>query len=573
MAGTTDRPRRFPEDAPTVVDTLAPPPASETAVDPAASETGSGSSRAGSGSTSLITAKETLELQEIHRTRMFVRVAIFMAAIQALALAFVGGDRVAKGIFLCTLATTVAACVWIAWFLRQDAGYTTRRATIVAYATVLAASGGVWFYGVFSPAPVIIPFGVYFFSAGQDRRMTTAVYATCAGVYVLFAALLLSGAVTDHGLVHPVALTLVERVVIIVVVETIYLASFVVARSSREAMLYAIERHDVVVRGLAQRDALLKEARQDLVQALHVGGIGRYTGEVVGPYRLGKVIGRGAMGEVYEAARLDNRAEAAVKLLHPQLLAEPDLVERFFREAKIMGALHGANVVKILEAGPLDAQLPSLAMERLRGEDLADYLRTHKKMALRKVLTLLRQVGVGLDAARAAGIVHRDLKPRNLFLARLEGGGEVWKILDFGVSKMTAEEGTLTQGMIVGTPANMAPEQAQGEPVTHLSDIFAMGVITYRALTGTPPFSGDTPIEILFRVVHAMPDRPSELSSLPPQVDLVLAIALAKAPKDRFGSAAELAQALDAASHDRLDGALRQRAERLLDELPWGSRG
>jgi eukaryotic-like serine/threonine-protein kinase len=186
---------------------------------------------------------------------------------------------------------------------------------------------------------------------------------------------------------------------------------------------------------------------------------------------------------------------------------------------------------------------------------------------------MLRQVGVGLDAAHAAGIVHRDLKPRNLFCARAPGVDEVWKILDFGVSKLDSGDGTLTRGHLIGTPAYMAPEQARAQPVGPRADIFALGVIAYRALTGSPPFSGDTNVEILFRVSHGMPIRPSELARLPEEVDLVLAIALAKDPADRFAYGAQLAQALDAASRGRLDEAVASRAIRLLDQLPWGASG
>jgi serine/threonine-protein kinase len=352
----------------------------------------------------------------------------------------------------------------------------------------------------------------------------------------------------------------------------VFFATYLIARNTRTTTLYAIERHDVVIRSLAQRDALLREARHDLVQAMRVGGVGRFTGEVVGSFRLGPLIGRGAMGEVYEATKLDTHEPAAVKLVHPQLLAERDIVERFLREAKITSSLNVANVVRVLEASPADAPIPYLAMERLRGDDLATFLRDEKRMGMRRLLTMLRQVGVGLDAAHAAGIVHRDLKPRNIFCAKV-GNADVWKILDFGVSKLESGEGTLTKGQIVGTPAYMAPEQARALEVGPRADIFALGVIAYRALTGAPPFSGDTSVEILFKVSHAMPARPSSHVKLPEAIDLVLAIALAKDAKDRFASAAELAQALDAASRGRLDDALVHRAHALLADLPWGALG
>jgi serine/threonine protein kinase len=279
-------------------------------------------------------------------------------------------------------------------------------------------------------------------------------------------------------------------------------------------------------------------------------------------------MGRGAMGEVYEATRTSTGEPAAVKLLHPHVLEQSELVQRFTREARIVASLAVPNVVRVLDVSPPDARVPYIVMERLIGHDLADYLREHKRMGVRAVLTMLRQVGAGLDAARGAGVVHRDLKPRNVFLAR-EGMHETWKILDFGVARLAGEE-TLTRDQIVGTPNYMAPEQATGEKVTHKTDLFALGIIAYRALTGRPAFEGETTPEILYKVVRSMPPRPGEIASLPQEIEWVLAVALAKDPEDRFDSGGQLAQALDAASRGKIDAALRGKAERLLAKIPWG---
>jgi serine/threonine-protein kinase len=297
------------------------------------------------------------------------------------------------------------------------------------------------------------------------------------------------------------------------------------------------------------------------------GGEGRWTEQNVGSFRLGRVLGRGAMGEVYEAVHRTTGEPAAVKLLQPQVLAQPNMVQRFLREARIVASLDAANVVRVLEVAPPDAPLPYLAMERLVGTDLSDYLREHKRMSARALLVMLRQVGAGLDAAWAAGVVHRDLKPRNLFLSR-QGTREVWKILDFGVARLAGDE-TLTHDQIVGTPNYMSPEQANGRSVTPKSDLFALGVIAYRALTGHPAFDGTTTAEILYKVVHAMPARPTTVTPLPAAFDQVLAIALAKEPADRFESVADLTQALEGAASDHLASHLRARAQRLLGKLPW----
>ena len=549
--------RQYDEDAPTHIDNVAA----------ATGPTADGASSQGSAS-SLVTARETLGLQEIQRTRAFMRIAIALAVAQAWALPFTSGDFFAKGVLALAVVIVVAVCGRFLVLLRDDEAYSMRRALGAAYATIFAVFAGIHFYGVFSPGAAVVPLGIYFFCTGQSDRASAAVYATCAVAYGVLGGLVASGAIPDHGIVTASGVPLLERIVILVLIEGIFYAVYVIARKTRAATLFAIERHDVVVRSLAQRDALLHEARHDLVQAMRVGGVGRFSGEVVGPFRLGSVIGRGAMGEVYEAQRLDTKEEVAIKLVHPQLLVEHEVVERFLREAQLTSALASANVVRVIETSGPDAPIPFLAMERLHGEDLAAHLRDDRRMTPKEVVAMMKQVAAGLDAAHAAGIVHRDIKPRNIFRDRA-----VWKILDFGVSKLDSGEGTLTRGQLVGTPAYMAPEQARALPVGKRADLFSLGVIAYRALTGSPPFSGDANVEILFRIAHAMPTRPTLVARLPEALDAVLAIALAKDPKDRFDSGAELVSALDAAVRGKLDPRLGAHARALLATLPWGASG
>src|SRR4029077_651843 len=347
----------------------------------------------------------------------------------------------------------------------------------------------------------------------------------------------MTGVVPHRGIVPSDALSNPQQFAAVLLVEGILLATYVFGRRVRQVGMAALERHDRAVRSLAHREALLREARHELAHVMQAGGIGRWTDEIVGNFRLGRLLGRGAMGEVYEAARLPSGEQAAVKLLHPHVLVQPEFVERFVREAKVVASLNVPNVVKVLEVSSPDAPVPYLAMEHLVGRDLAEFLREHKRMGIHSVLAMVRQIGLGLDAARSAGIVHRDLKPRNLFFAR-EGAEDVCKILDFGVARVAGEE-TLTHNQIVGTPSYMAPEQANGSGVTHQTDVYALGVIAYRALTGHPAFEGEKTAAILYKVVHSMPLRPSIAAPLGAELDLALAIAIAKHPRDRFESAAE----------------------------------
>jgi tRNA A-37 threonylcarbamoyl transferase component Bud32 len=524
---------------------------------------------------SLTTAVETLRVQEIGQTRAFVRLIFLLAVATAVSLIFVGGDPIAKRVLLFSLVPIVVVAVWLAWTLRREEEYRLSRVVVSAYVAILTAFGGIYFFGAFSPAPIVLPFGLYFFGGAKSRAATLSVYLACALGYAILVLAIAAGLLVDRGLVRADGLELVDRMVVLALVELTMLVTYANSRAARAATITAIERHDRVIRGLAQREALLKEAREELDRALRSGGMGRFSDTTLGSFRLGRVIGRGAMGEVYEAANTTTRTLAAVKLLHSQGLSDPDVLKRFLREAQIAQALDTPHVVKVIEIGGLEAALPYIAMERLLGEDLGDYLREHKHLSLKKTITLVRQVGRGLEAARAAGIVHRDLKPRNLFFAESGGGQRVWKILDFGISKLGDPDGThQTKDIIVGTPGYMAPEQAAGREISHKTDLFALGAIVYRTLTGRPAFTGDHVAETMFQVAHGMPPRPSEIAPiLPADVDLVLAIALAESPGDRFESAAEIAIALEEASRGELSPPTRSRAERLLQKMSWGFKG
>jgi len=324
------------------------------------------------------------------------------------------------------------------------------------------------------------------------------------------------------------------------------------------------------VRGNAQRDALLAEARAELDRALRIGGPGRWTEQAIGSFRLGVLIGRGGMGEVYEAHALTDQREAAVKLLHPGTLAEPVLLQRFLREAHTASRLDCPHIVRVLEVGTTPGEIPFLAMERLRGHDLAHQLRRQRRLQLPQTKILVDQVAIGLEAARVAGIVHRDLKPHNVFFAE-EGGLRRWKILDFGVSK-SGGSGTLTQGQVVGTPTYMAPEQARGEDVDHRADVYSLAAIIFRAVTGHPVFTGKDVPSTLYEVVYRVPNRPSTLAPLSSDIDRVLAIGLAKDPRDRFHFALELARWFSAAVSQGLDPDQRRRADDLIARHPWGTR-
>jgi eukaryotic-like serine/threonine-protein kinase len=494
-----------------------------------------------------------------------------------------GGDPAARTALLATLIPAALGTAWFSWALRDESQYSVDRVLFVGMLTLAAALGAIYYFGVFSLAVAILPVGLFFFGTIGDGRAPILAFLASAGSYFVLVAAILRDTLVDRGLVA-VNVTPPQKVILAALVEIVLVVSFLNARTARATHQLAIAQQDRLVRGIAQRDALLQEARQDLARALDVAGVGRFSDTSVGSFQLGNVIGRGAMGEVYEAFHVQTRREAAVKLLHAHSLRERSVVRRFVREARMAASLDTPNVVRVLEVGGLeqDGDLPYIAMERLRGEDLADRLRRQGRMDMDEVIAMLVQVGRGLMAARAAGIVHRDLKPRNIFLADAPtsalsesssspAGARVWKILDFGVSKLAGQESTQTFDRIVGTPEYMAPEQAAGAEVTHRTDLFSLAVIVYRALTGRPAFTGDNIIEILYRVASTNPPRASELASLPREVDLALAVAMAKTPADRYDTAEEFAEALEAAGRGLIDPDLAARADRLLDKVPWAS--
>ncbi|HET9993498.1 MAG TPA: serine/threonine-protein kinase, partial [Kofleriaceae bacterium] len=374
--------------------------------------------------------------------------------------------------------------------------------------------------------------------------------------------------IVDRGIINMGHAPLVDQIGVICVIEFLYFITFYTARVSQRVTLEAVQHLEQAVRGVAQREALLAEARAELDRALKIGGPGRFTDQVVGSYKLGVLIGRGGMGEVYEGHHTTTRQEAAVKLLHPGTLADATHVARFIREAETASKLDTPNVVRVLEVGTTTGEVPFLAMERLRGYDLAHLLRRQRRLQPAAAAQLATQVAAGLDAARAAGIVHRDLKPHNVFFAQ---PSDQWKVLDFGVSKVGGS-GTLTKGHVVGTPAYMAPEQAKGENVDHRADVYSLAAILYRSVTGHPAFASKDVPTTLYDVVYRVPTQPSILAPLPGDLDRVLAIGLAKRPDDRFATAVELAAWFALATEDQLSPDQRRRADELATKHPWGTR-
>jgi serine/threonine-protein kinase len=332
-------------------------------------------------------------------------------------------------------------------------------------ASAFAVGGGLIFFGVFSFAVIAMVIGVYWFALGNSLWRALFVYLIGMAVQGTVATLIITGVIEDPGFLSMGPTTPRLLAVCEVLFLVITAATFYTARASRHATLSVVTDYERVVRALGQRDGLLQEAREDLERALHQGGMGRFSGETLGSYRLGPVIGRGGMGEVYEATHATTGEPAAVKLLQPARLGNTGVVMRFLREVELASSISIPQIVRVLEVSDASSPVPYLAMELLRGRDLAEILRDRRRLDADAVVDLLDQVGRGVDAAAAARIVHRDLKPQNLFLVEAPGSPRAWKILDFGISKLLGESAELTQNRVIGTPMYMAPEQALGRPV------------------------------------------------------------------------------------------------------------
>jgi tRNA A-37 threonylcarbamoyl transferase component Bud32 len=271
-----------------------------------------------------------------------------------------------------------------------------------------------------------------------------------------------------------------------------------------------------------------------------VSGDDPLIGEVLaGSFCVVRVLGAGGMGRVYEAQHVRLPRRFAVKVMHDTLARQTDAMARFEREAQAAGRIVNEHVLEVVDVVRTKDRRPAIVTELLEGEELGELLQRSPKVALPLAITITRQVCRGLAAAHAEGVVHRDLKPSNLFLVKREGGTHV-KILDFGVAKLTDSDLTRS-GIVVGTPAFMAPEQARGSAtVDARADVYAVGAVLYRMLTGRPPFPEEDQARTLVRLLTEDPVRPRSIDrSIPEGVEALIQRAMARAPKDRVATAQE----------------------------------
>ena len=271
-----------------------------------------------------------------------------------------------------------------------------------------------------------------------------------------------------------------------------------------------------------------------------------------GKYRLDTVLGRGGMGSIYRATHLMLDKPVAVKLINADLAPSPEMVRRFQREARAASNLNHPNIAAAFDLGQTTDGTLYIAMELVSGQSLKEAIRTGGPMASVRIVRILGQVASALAAAHANGIIHRDLKPQNIMLTQAAGGGEVAKLLDFGIAKTFDDNATqlTSTGLVLGTPQYMSPEQAAGRPIDGRSDLYSLGIILFEMLVGEVPFNDPSTPAVLVKHLTEPAPPPSKRRpdlAIPVAIESVALRCLEKEPGARYQTATEFATALEQA--------------------------
>ena len=279
----------------------------------------------------------------------------------------------------------------------------------------------------------------------------------------------------------------------------------------------------------------------------------RYVGVVLsGRYRIIRGLGRGGMGSVFEATHVDLGGRVAVKVLHSQLTLDDDTVTRFRREAQVAAALSHPHIARVLDMGVEPDGTMFMVQELITGSTLTEVLRDQAPLEPDRVLRLAIQMLSALGAVHQAGVVHRDVKPSNVMLTTGYDGGEMVKLLDFGVARLLEASRLTSTGQLIGTPTYMAPEQMRGVRVDARADIYAVGAVAYGALAGRPPYEGRSYAEIVNQMLTQTRIPLTRLRPELGELGELVERAMAPDPDGRFQTADQMASSLS-----RLASAMR----------------
>jgi len=286
--------------------------------------------------------------------------------------------------------------------------------------------------------------------------------------------------------------------------------------------------------------------RVDTTQRLANDRVGKV---VDNKYLLRSVIGIGGMGIVYEAEHQFLGRLVALKILHPRYIDRFEEFQRFLREARAVGAIGHSSIVEVFDAGCVDGTTPYLVMERLFGGNLDERIRRRGPMSVRRAFRVAHDILRGLAAAHSKRVLHLDMKPANVFLVRSAGHRSTVKLLDFGISRMNVEGSVPAvdspKGFVFGTPHYMAPEQVTAGPVDVRTDLYAVGAILFEALTGKPPYRGDSRREVFTAILNEpLPRIGQTRGDLTKPLARIVYSLLSRRPEDRPSSAQQVIETI-----------------------------
>lgn len=294
------------------------------------------------------------------------------------------------------------------------------------------------------------------------------------------------------------------------------------------------------------------------------GGPANWVGQTLrGKYKIVRQLGEGGWGAVFEAEHLLLRRTVAIKLLHPDIAANPKFVERFRREALAASRIGHPNIVEVIDLDRTDDGTEFMVLEFLRGEVLENRLERQGPLRIATALDIFEPIASALQAAHRSGIVHRDLKPANVFLAERPDGSVLVKVLDFGIAKMDGITSELTTsitqtGAVLGTPFYMPPEQLRGDKTIDLrADLYAFGVMLYEVLAAAPPFDAPNLPALVTKIMYEAPvPLAARRPKVPPEIDALVSRLMSKNAADRPADFGEVIPVLESVRAKLASGAV-----------------